>query len=261
MPNPLIHNLNVATSVLASTLAQWRGTSVTRPAQTPRRRLKLYDMEGCPYCRRVREVLTVLGLDVEIYPCPGGGQRYRAEVASVGGKMQFPFLVDPNTNAALYESSAIIDYLFETYAHSPTPRTYQASVLQAPAGSLSTALRAMRGLTYRKAKAPRKPLALWSFESSPYARLVRERLTELELPYVLHNLAKEQRDDMGPAVFRLQQLKRGGTYHPKPGGKREKVLAARGRVQVPYLEDPNTATKLYESAAIIDYLEGEYALG
>jgi glutathione S-transferase len=50
-----------------------------------------------------------------------------------------------------------------------------------------------------------------------------------------------------------------GPYKPRPGGRREKVLAELGRVQVPYLEDPNTGVKLYESAEIIDYLERQYA--
>ena len=98
-------------------------------------------------------------------------------------------------------------------------------------------------------------LALWSFESSPYTRLVRERMSELELAYVVHNLGKEQFADMGPAVMRVKP----GPYKPKPGGRREQVLAKYGRVQVPYLEDPNTGTKLYESREIIEYLEREYA--
>ena len=60
---------------------------------------------------------------------------------------------------------------------------------------------------------------------------------------------------MGPAAMRL----RPGPYQPRPGGRREQVLARYGRVQAPYLEDPNTGSKLYESSAIIDYLERQYA--
>ncbi|MBL8490303.1 MAG: glutathione S-transferase N-terminal domain-containing protein, partial [Rhodocyclaceae bacterium] len=92
--------------------------------------------------------------------------------------------------------------------------------------------------------------------SSPYSRLVRERLTELELPYLLHNLGKEQWADMGPATLRI----RPGPYRPKAGGRREQVLARLGRVQVPYLEDPNTGVRMFESADIVDYLEKQYAL-
>jgi glutathione S-transferase len=37
------------------------------------------------------------------------------------------------------------------------------------------------------------------------------------------------------------------------------LLAQLGRIQVPYLEDPNTGTKMYESSDIMDYLERQYA--
>lgn len=60
---------------------------------------------------------------------------------------------------------------------------------------------------------------------------------------------------MGPAVRRVQS----GPYKPRPDGRREEILAEFGRVQLPYLEDPNTGIKLYESADIIDYLERQYA--
>jgi hypothetical protein len=91
-------------NVLTSTLTAWRGTRVVTAAVQPARLLQLYGIEGSPYCRSVREVLTALGLDAEIYPCPQGGKR------------QFPLLVDPNTATKLYESAAIIDYLERQYA-------------------------------------------------------------------------------------------------------------------------------------------------
>ena len=33
-----------------------------------------------------------------------------------GGQIQVPYLLDPNTGAALYESRAILEYLDRTYA-------------------------------------------------------------------------------------------------------------------------------------------------
>ena len=255
MPKKALHQVSVLQSVVTSTLSAWRGTSVVKASKQPKKRLQLYDMEGCPYCRRVREALTALGLDAEIYPCPKRGKRFRHEAMRLGGKRQFPLLVDPNTSTMLYEATDIIDYLFKTYGERETPRAYTAGVLRPVLGGLGSLVRGMRGTTARKATHPEKMLELWSFESSPYSRLVRERLTELELAYVLHNIGKEQFADMGPAVRRVQP----GPYKPRPGGRREKVLAEQGRVQVPYLEDPNTGTKLYESADIIDYLERQYA--
>ena len=259
MTKAFLHSLDVAGSVLTSTLALWRGTRLVKQVAAPAKRLRLYDMEGCPYCRAVREALTALGLDVEIYPCPKGGEHYRAEAVALGGKMQFPLLVDLNADTVMYESADIINYLFETYGKRATPAYYQPNPLTPRISSLGSLVRGLRGLRYRPSTPPKKLLELWSFESSPYSRLVRERLTELAIPYVLHNVGKEQMADMGPATLRLQQMRSGGRYQPKKGGKREKLLAKNGRVQVPYLEDPNTGIKLYESAAIVDYLEQTYA--
>lgn len=256
MPNPAKHSSDVATSVLTSTLAGWRGTSVVSPATPPEKNLELYDIEGSPYCRAVREVLTALSLDVIILPCPKGGQRFRPEAKRLGGKLQFPLLIDPNTDTVMYESADIVAYLFRTYGNRPTPKYYLAKPWTATVSGAGSALRGWKGVRARPAKVPEQRLELWSFESSPYSRLVRERLTELELPYLLHNIGKEQFADMGPATMRVKP----GPYVPKPGGKRERVLAKLGKVQVPYLEDPNTGTALFESSAIIDYLEKQYAL-
>jgi glutathione S-transferase len=135
------------------------------------------------------------------------------------------------------------------------PPYYRAGLVPHALGTMASVARQMRGISARESHLPAQLLQLWSFESSPFSSLVRERLTELELPYVLHNIGKEQFADMGPAVMRVKP----GPYVPQAGGKREKVLAQLGRVQVPYLEDPNTGAKLYESAQIIDYLEQHYA--
>lgn len=256
MPNALTHQLRVAASVASSTLEAWRGTNVVFQARQPEKYLQLYDMEGSPYCRLVREALTALGLDVQILPCPAGGRRFRPQAKTLGGKQQFPLLVDPNTGTTMYESADIVDYLFATYGEGSTPLVYRRGPIRPAFSALATVARGLRGIQSRPAKVPEQALHLWSFESSPYSRLVRERLTELELPYLLHNLGKEQWADMGPATMRVKP----GPYVPKAGGKRAVLLARLGRVQVPYLEDPNTGVKLFESRDIINYLETTYAL-
>ena len=258
MPNFVMHQINVLGSVLSSTLGLWRGTSVMATsvqAPAPEQLLKLYDMEGCPYCRAVREALTALHLDAEIYPCPKGGTRFRPEVIKLGGKAQFPYLVDPNADTRMYESEAIITYLFRTYGGREVPAYYRGVLLKQIGNSLGTAVRGLRGIQGRPARRPEQLLHLWSFESSPYSRLVRERLTELELPYVLHNVGKERWQEMGPAARRIQ----GGPFEPVPGGKRETHFRRTGHMQVPYLEDPNTGTQLLESTRILDYLDNTYA--
>ncbi len=46
---------------------------------------------------------------------------------------------------------------------------------------------------------------------------------------------------------------------PVAGRNRKKMMAETGRMQVPYLIDPNTGTRLYESADIVRYLRTTYA--
>ncbi|ONM04079.1 Thioredoxin family protein [Zea mays] len=64
---------------------------------------------------QVREMVTVLDLDVLFYPCPQKGPTFRPKVLEMGGKKQFPYMVDPNTGVAMYESDDIIKYLADTY--------------------------------------------------------------------------------------------------------------------------------------------------
>lgn len=257
MPHPVLHQINVLGSVLSSTLGAWRGAkALVSSSPQPALPLRLYDMEGCPYCRAVREVLTALHLDAEILPCPKGGTRFRLEAERLAGRQQFPLFVDMNTGAVMYESADIVDYLFKTYGNGRTPSAYSPSLLKTPLTMLAGAVRGLRGIDARPSHMPVKPLQLWSFEASPYSRLVRERLTELELSYVLHNVGKERWQDIGPAVLRLKP----GPYEPIVGGKRDAHFRRYGHMQLPYLEDPNTGAALLESAAIIDYLESTYAL-
>ncbi|MHC5059284.1 MAG: glutathione S-transferase N-terminal domain-containing protein, partial [Planctomycetota bacterium] len=68
----------------------------------PERPLELYEFEACPFCRKVREALSILDLNAMIYPCPKKGPRFREEVKRRGGKYLFPYLVDPNTGEAMY---------------------------------------------------------------------------------------------------------------------------------------------------------------
>ena len=250
------HQGKVLTSVLASTLTGWRGTRALAPVKAAAQPLVLFDIEACPYCRAVRQALTALRLDVLIQPCPKGGTRFRGLAQARVGKQQFPLLIDPNTGEVLLESAEIIDYLFATYGREGLQPAMRPTILATRFSELASLSRGLRGLKAHPARPAEQPLQLWSFESSPYSRLVRERLCELELPYVLHNLGKEQFADLGPARLRV----RPGPYKPLPDGPRAVMLAPLGRVQVPYLEDPNSGRKLFESEDILAYLDHQYAL-
>ena len=112
------HQIKVIQALFSGLAQGGRGVTGTPHPKQPEQPLKLYEFEGSPYCRRVREVLTLLNLDYEVYPCPKGGTKYRPLVKQLGGKTQFPFLLDENTDTKLYESEDIIHYLFEQYGRS-----------------------------------------------------------------------------------------------------------------------------------------------
>jgi glutathione S-transferase len=228
----MLRTLDVTSSIAATLARGAQGMRVRRLGPRPAQPLLLYEFESCPFCRKVREALTALDLDADIRPCPKGGQRFRPELVARGGKAQFPYLVDPNAGKEMYESDAIVQHLFAEYGSEPAPGVLLGS-WAALSGSLASALRLGLGTHAEPSRAPEKPLELWSFEASPFCRIVREKLCTLELPYRVHNVGK--------------------------GSPRRAAFVERsGRMQVPYLLDPNTGAALFESDAIVAYLAREY---
>lgn len=226
--------LDLATSYFATLARVPAGMTVGALGPRPEQPLELYEFEACPYCRKVREALTMLDLEAMIYPCPKDAPRFRKKVVAKGGKAQFPYLVDPNTGKAMYESDDIIAYLYERYGDGRAPIYLSLGPFTTLGASLASAFRPGLGHRYRPARAPKKPLELYSFEISPYSRIVREALCSLEIPYLLHNVGK--------------------------GSPSRPAFEERsGKVMVPYLVDPNTDTQMFESADIVAYLEETYA--
>jgi glutathione S-transferase len=250
----MLDTVDVLSSTLASTLRFWRGTNARGSVRQPARPLRLYEFEACPFCRLVREALTELDLDALIHPSPHGGRRFRPKVAQLGGKQQFPFLVDPNTGESMYESADIIDYLYRTYGGRPAPPRLLRT-LDVTSSVLASVPRLRAGSQARPSKAPKRPLELFSFESSPYSRRVRELLCELELPYLLRSTGKARWQDLGPPILREKLF----PELPVVGRTRPELLERAGKVQVPYLVDPNTGIEMFESQAIREYLLDTYA--
>jgi glutathione S-transferase len=212
----------------------------------------LFEAEYCPFCRHVRETLTELDLDAMIYPVPKGGKRHRQRLMKLGGKAKIPFLHDPNTGRKLYESEAIADYLYKEYGQDwdkvPARRIVTST--------LASAARGKKGMFAVPSKAPKKPLELYSWEGSPYARLARETLCELEIPYLLHNVGKTpgSHADYLPPEYRAEYV-----HDYMPGTEnRRKFLARAGRVMVPYIIDPNTHVAMFETRKIQEYLKKTY---
>ncbi|MEL7239283.1 MAG: glutathione S-transferase N-terminal domain-containing protein, partial [Planctomycetota bacterium] len=215
--------LNTANSFLVSALRAGAGRTTGRLGPRPAVPIQLYEFESCPFCRKVREAVTNLDLTVEVFPCPKGGERFRPSVKEQGGKAQFPFMIDPNTKQALYESDEIIRHLYDRYGVGSAPWFLRLGPLTTMSAALASIPQA--GDAARPSRRPEKPLVLYSFEASPYCRLVRDTLCRLELPYVLHSIGK---GSPGRAAF-IEKTK---------------------KMQVPYLIDPNEDVSLFESRDI-----------
>ncbi|MEZ4296484.1 MAG: glutathione S-transferase N-terminal domain-containing protein [Polyangiaceae bacterium] len=225
--------VEVVSSYASSVAFGGAGMRAIVTGEAPEKALELYEFEACPFCRKVRVALSEMDLDAMVYPCPKNGPRYREEVRRRGGKAQFPYLVDPNTGREMFESDDIVRYLAETYRGGKVPVSVRLGAVSTGLSMMASAARPTRGGRYRGGRAPEKALELYSFEASPYCRLAREALSELEVPYLLHNVAKGS-------------------------PRREAFVARSGKMMVPYLVDPNTGREMFESGDIVRYLNETY---
>jgi glutathione S-transferase len=216
-----------------------RGASGRR-AQNPRadlpsaEDLELYEFEGCPFCRKVREMLTFLDLEVTVYPCPKGGERYRPKVVAAGGKAQFPYLIDRQQGVRLYESDAIIEHLAHSYGDGRVPLALRLGPLTTLTASLAGLVRGAAGTFARPARSPARPLVLYASEACVESRPVREALSVFEIPYVLRNVGV--------------------------GSRRRAELAAKtGGGHGPLLCDPNSGETKVGADSILAHLRRAYA--
>jgi len=263
----LIANMyNVVTSTLA-TLARARTGIQVLPeiasCKRPEKLLTLYLKESCPWSRQVREGLSILDIDSRIQPCPKEGTVFRPELKKLGGKEQVPFLVDPNSDSKIYESSEILKHVFNKYGpgESKIPYLLKGGFIPITSSKIATILRGLpwHGLFQYKGDVKsslkslipskisdsthfehpihpkiEKPIHLYNFEGCPYCRIVREALDSLEIPYIVHNVAKSS-------------------------PKRSELVELGGKMQVPFLFDENNNKKLFESKDIVDYLYATYS--
>ncbi|TYK25258.1 uncharacterized protein E5676_scaffold352G003910 [Cucumis melo var. makuwa] len=143
--------------------------------------------------------------------------------------------VDPNTGVSMYESDDIIKYLVQNYGDGNVPLSLSLGLLTTLSEGFAMIGRPGRGSIYKPSKLPPAPLEIWAYEGSPFCKLVREVLVELELPHLVRCCARGS-------------------------PKRQQLYEKEGHFQVPYLDDPNTGVRMFESAEIVEYLQATYAL-
>lgn len=98
------------------------------PSRQPQKPLALYGYEPSPFVKVVREALCCLELPYLLISMPHGsvakrqtfiekfgGEMQQGAARRAAGVIQVPLLVDPNTGRSLFESAAIVRYLYDTY--------------------------------------------------------------------------------------------------------------------------------------------------
>jgi len=92
------------------------GAFYSRPSSLADKPLQLWAYEASPFCALVRETLSELELSYVLQPCARGSPRRTQLMRRTGGTFQVPYLEDPNTGVAIFESTAIVEYLKSRYA-------------------------------------------------------------------------------------------------------------------------------------------------
>ena len=157
-----------------------------------------------------------------------------AAILLTGAFMYLRFPYDRLADAVAVRVERASGWRLQITGLGPHPMLLGPGPLTLATAGLASALRPGLGALYRRSTPPAEPLELYSFEASPFCRIVRESLSSLEIPYLLHNVAKDS-----------------------PG--REVFAERSGRMLVPYLIDPNTGIEMFESSDIVHYLEETYA--
>jgi hypothetical protein len=123
----------------------------------PNHHLTLYEYEASPWCRLVREHLTILDLKVHIRPCPrqtlwlegaySSDSRFRPEAMELFEKkahdssdrddvLTFPLLVDRTDSTqdpvVISESSDILQHLWDRYGESVVPTPTESAAADRP---------------------------------------------------------------------------------------------------------------------------------
>lgn len=200
---PLLGNtFDAFTRELSCLLAFYAGcyTFESKTLREDRKSLKLYSYVGCPFCRKVDVVVSLLALDVEYFACPRTtfkkygsitDSRFRKALKDIGGKAQFPYMVDDNTDESIYESEDIAKYLIQNYSTSKTlPKSYSLMKKYSFTLFLRNLFRPLQedGLMAVPSSHPKEKLVLWGRFGDSGTMKARETLTSLEQNYIFRTL-------------------------------------------------------------------------
>lgn len=187
---------------LSDSSAVLRG-EVARPAG----RLILYEFDSSPFCRKVRDAITHLDLEVEMRPCPGAGHAppnyFGDEHLRLHGRRTVPFLIDEGEGVGLFESEEIVSHLYDKYGTGAATAPFALrGVFALVSSGIAAIIRGMpadklqidaRADTHRM-----RPLTLYGYEGSPFVHPVRERLScAPHAPWPMTLMSAVMTDDCG----------------------------------------------------------------
>lgn len=251
--------LDTLTSGLASIVRLPRGVIVAPNAKANQtvRLVEWNDIENSRPHRRVRERITELDLVIEkVVPNPttqgkndpppelvvtiqasNGSDGAKEKKKTLAGEENIVAFLDQSFTTTAGAAATIVD------DSSVDVKEMLLDLIDITTNYLAGWMRVGRGRHISPAvtalptvQRPEKVLILYSYEGNQFCRLVREVLTELDLPYELRSAGKES-----PRRTELASISGGST-------------------QCPFLVDPNTGTQMAESKDIIQYLYDTYAL-
>lgn len=213
-------------------------TSKSEKYPKPEMPLVLFETQNHPGCRVVRETISVLDLDCLVYPCPSGGPSWESKTAQykAATKNGLPGFFDPNSGVILSgDAGEIVDYLFRTYGNNKVPFLLQPNKISDLTLSRALSTRNDAGNHFKgiEQNIEKDPIVLWAYEASPFCVIVKEALNELAIPYIQRSCARGS-------------------------PKRQELFEKRNHFQVPYIEDPNEECAMFESKAIVAYLNNKY---
>lgn len=189
----------------------------------------LFETEADPSCRAVREACSMLSLTVNFRP----GKRFASQIKYYESNRR-PILKDPSSGREIDNGPDAIAYLFEKYGNGQTPWTLSNEAFVAITGFIGLNLaRLAAPKTPPQTIPPEQPLVLWAYEGSPFCLLPRQLLNNMELEHIVK-------------------------YTPRGSPNRQALYQQEGRFQVPCLQDPNTGVVLFESQAIVEYVQKVY---
>ena len=136
------------------------------------------------------------------------------------------------------------------------PLKWKLGGLQKLSSSLASGFRINRGMSALPSNPPQEMLELYSFEASPFARPVRELLSQMEIPYILRSCGRSEANEWLPPKLREALNIEPDSRLPN----RLALLEKEGKQGIPYLYDPNTGEGLFESDDILAYISEQYGV-